>query len=46
MANKPIEQWTRQECEEYLKQYPKSLNSDIVRKRLVTIDIRKNERIA
>lgn len=34
MADKPIEQWTRQECEEYLKQYPKSLNSDAVRRRL------------
>ena len=31
---KPIEQWTRQECEEYLAQYPKSLRSEAVRKRL------------
>ena len=31
---KPIEQWNRQECEYYLKRYPKSLNSDAVRKQL------------
>lgn len=31
---KPIEQWTRQECEEYLAQYPKSLRSEAVRIRL------------
>jgi hypothetical protein len=29
-----IEKWTREQCEEYLKQYPKSLNSEAVRKRL------------
>lgn len=33
MADKPIEQWTRKECEEYLEKYPKSLESDNVRKR-------------
>lgn len=32
--NNPIDTWTREECEEYLKQYPKSLKSDAVRKRL------------
>lgn len=31
---KPIDQWTRKECEEYLRQYPKSLQSDAVRERL------------
>ena len=34
MTEIPFEQWTRQECEEYLAQYPKSLWSDAVRKRL------------
>lgn len=33
MSNKPIALWTRKECEEYLEQYPQSLNSNIVRKR-------------
>lgn len=32
--NNPIEIWTREQCEAYLKQYPKSLRSDAVRKRL------------
>lgn len=31
-SDKPIDQWTRQECEAYLAQYPKSLKSDAVRK--------------
>lgn len=31
--NNSIDTWTREECEEYLKQYPKSLKSDAVRKR-------------
>jgi len=32
--NNPIEIWTREQCEEYLNQYPKSLKSEAVRKRL------------
>jgi len=32
--NNPIETWTREQCEEYLNQYPKSLKSEAVRKRL------------
>lgn len=32
--NNPIDTWTREECEEYLKQFSKSLKSDAVRKRL------------
>jgi hypothetical protein len=31
--NNPIEQWSREQCEEYLKHYPKSFNSEAVRKR-------------
>ena len=34
MPNNSIETWTREECEEYLKHYHKSLKSDAVRKRL------------
>ena len=33
-TNDPIEKWTREQCEGYLKQYPSSLKSDAVRKRL------------
>lgn len=33
MTNKPIEQWTRQECEEYLNKWPQSLYAETVRKR-------------
>ena len=32
-SDKPIDEWTRQECEAYLAQYPKSLRSEAVRKR-------------
>lgn len=32
--NTSIEMWTREQCEDYLKQYPKSLKSEAVRKRL------------
>lgn len=34
LTNISIETWTRKQCEEYLKQYPSSLKSDAVRKRL------------
>ena len=40
---KPIEQWTRQECEEYLAQYPKSLRSEAVRKRLCLLTLQPSE---
>lgn len=32
-SDKPIDEWTRQECEAYLKLYPKSLRSEAVRNR-------------
>lgn len=32
--NNPIETWTRKQCEEYLRQYPKSLKSEAVKKHL------------
>ena len=35
---KPINEWTRQECEAYLAQYPKSLRSEAVRNRYEVFD--------
>lgn len=37
MDNKPIELWTRQECEKYLEKWPQSLNSYAVRQRLSSL---------
>lgn len=46
MEQLPIDKWTVEQCEEYLKKYPKSLNSDAVRKRynlLLRLQNKENE---